>query len=89
MSKADPYLFQVQIDHVLDLSRQIAGLIRGDLPDLEGNSDQRAMAATALAVAAQMLDRLDDGKPMARLNGVTGALGSMGVAWIAACAKKR
>lgn len=77
------YATLVGTEHALDLSERIAELLSAELPNLDVSPAERAVAATALCVAAQRLDRLDDGSGrQAKLTGVTACLAGIGASWL-------
>lgn len=85
MTKTAPYANAVGADHAFDLSERIAEMLRAELPALDRAIDQRCVAATALAVAAQRLDRIAEtgaGKT-AKWDGVTACLACIGAGWLA------
>lgn len=76
------YLNAVGTEHVMCLADRIAQLLRAELPGLTYDFTERAIAASALASAAQRLDGLaESGERCFEPGGVTAGLMTIGAHW--------
>jgi hypothetical protein len=78
----DNYLNAVGEEHVRQLADRMAQLLRAELPNIDRDFSERAVAASALASAAQRLDGICEfDTRAAKLGGVTAGLVAIGDAW--------
>lgn len=78
----DNYLNAVGEEHVRELAGRIARMLREELPGLDRSFGERAVAAAALASAAQRLDAITaTTRRPCKAGGVTGGLVLVAQSW--------